>query len=278
MRVNVLKSSGFCGGVTRALYLLDKAIKENKDRTIYLLGDIVHNDTVNEKYKKLGVKVISKDELDSLKDGEIVLSSAHGISDKMREKLSRFNHIDTTCPFVRKNQNRIKSDPQKEIIFIGKKKHAETVAMTEDNENIWIIESEDELNFFNSFNEGSVYNQTTFNSIKLNRIYDELAKRAQKYDIYNTMCETMKNLQDSLKTVDPRYNVCVIVGDKKSSNANSLVEMSPYIRTHFIENEMEVDKIGLCKLDSVLIVGSASTPKDLLERVKNKIKEKFPEN
>ena len=156
MRVNVLKSSGFCGGVTRALYLLDKAIKENKDRTIYLLGDIVHNDTVNEKYKKLSVKVISKDELDSLKDGEIVLSSAHGISDKMREKLSRFNHIDTTCPFVRKNQNRIKSDPQKEIIFIGKKKHAETVAMTEDNENIWIIESEDELNFFNSFNEGSV--------------------------------------------------------------------------------------------------------------------------
>lgn len=278
MRVNVLKSSGFCGGVTRALYLLDKAIKENKDRTIYLLGDIVHNDTVNEKYKKLSVKVISKDELDSLKDGEIVLSSAHGISDKMREKLSRFNHIDTTCPFVRKNQNRIKSDPQKEIIFIGKKKHAETVAMTEDNENIWIIESEDELNFFNSFNEGSVYNQTTFNSIKLNRIYDELAKRAQKYDIYNTMCETMKNLQDSLKTVDPRYNVCVIVGDKKSSNANSLVEMSPYIRTHFIENEMEVDKIGLCKLDSVLVVGSASTPKDLLERVKNKIKEKFPEN
>ena len=149
--------------------------------------------------------------------------------------------------------------------------------MTEDNPNIWIIESDDELNFFNSFNEGSVYNQTTFNSQKLNKIHEELEKRAQKYDIYNTMCETTRKLQNSLRTVDARYNVCVIVGDKKSSNANSLVEMSPYIRTYFIENENEVDKIGLCKLDSVLIVGSASTPKDVLEKVKNRIKERFLE-
>ena len=277
MRVNVLKSSGFCGGVIRALYLLDKTIKDNPNKTIYLLGDIVHNDIVNEKYHKLGVKVISKDELDSLDDGVIILSSAHGISDKLRSRLSRFNHIDTTCPFVRMNQERIKNDKQNEIIFIGKKNHAETIAMTEDNPNIWIIESDDELNFFNSFNEGSVYNQTTFNSQKLNKIHEELEKRAQKYDIYNTMCETTRKLQNSLRTVDARYNVCVIVGDKKSSNANSLVEMSPYIRTYFIENENEVDKIGLCKLDSVLIVGSASTPKDVLEKVKNRIKERFLE-
>ena len=49
MRVNVLKNSGFCGGVIRALHILDKTIKENENKTIYLLGEIVHNSLVKEK-------------------------------------------------------------------------------------------------------------------------------------------------------------------------------------------------------------------------------------
>ena len=278
MRVNVLKNSGFCGGVIRALHILDKTIKENENRTIYLLGEIVHNSLVNEKYKNLGVKVISVSDLDSLGDNEIVVSSAHGISDKLREKLKRFNHIDTTCPFVMNNQRLIKNALYDEIIFIGKKKHAETIAMTEDNPNIWVIEYEDEIKNYKSHNEGIVFNQTTFNTQKLNRIHEMIEASCPKYEIVNTMCESTRNLQASLKSVDPRYNVCVVVGDKSSSNANSLVEMSPYIRTAFIESEKDVDKLKLCKLDSVLIVGSASTPKDTLEKIKIEIKGRFPEN
>ncbi|MBP5342900.1 4-hydroxy-3-methylbut-2-enyl diphosphate reductase [bacterium] len=278
MRVNVLKNSGFCGGVTRALYLLDKAIRENSDKTIYLLHEIVHNDIVNDKYNKLGVKVIEEKDLDGLSSSSIVLSSAHGISNLTREKLNRFNHIDATCPFVRNNQKIIQASKASEIIFIGKKNHRETIAMTEDNKNIWVIENENDLKNYKSHNEGEVYNQTTFNVNKLNKIHEILEVNCPKYEIFNTMCESTRSLQNSLKSVDPRYNVCVIVGDKKSSNANSLFEMSPYIRTEFIENEKDVDKLKLCKVDSVLVVGSASTPKDVLEKVKNSIKERFPEN
>ena len=42
-----------------------QTIKENENKTIYLLGEIVHNKIVTDKYLKLGVKIISENDLDT---------------------------------------------------------------------------------------------------------------------------------------------------------------------------------------------------------------------
>ena len=180
MRVDILDYSGFCGGVYRALFLLDKAINDNKGKTIYLLGPIVHNKLVNEKYTNKGVEIIRIKDLDWLKDGDIVVISAHGVSNLLREKLKRFKVIDTTCAFVLKNQIKINEEDHKEIIFIGKKRHSETIALTEGNPKIKVIEDLNDLKNFRSNNEGIVYNQTTFNLKKLAILHEEIKKLAPK--------------------------------------------------------------------------------------------------
>ncbi|MCB9498643.1 MAG: hypothetical protein H6687_02005 [Bacillales bacterium] len=271
MKIDILDSSGFCGGVTRALYLLDKTIKEHPGEIIYLIGPIVHNGLVNAKYKEKGVKFISLSDLKSLIDGSIVVISAHGVSNTIKKELERFNVIDTTCPYVIKNKNEIDVNDQNNVIFIGKKDHSETKAMTDDNPHIIIVEKVDDLSKFQSNSFGEVFNQTTFNIDELRKIHNEIKERAPFYSINNTMCSTSVANQEFIKDKKD-YNVCIIVGDKTSNNANSLFDMSPYQSTYFIQSHDEIANMRFRDFDSVIIIGSASTPKSELKLVKEAIK------
>ena len=275
MRVDILKESGFCGGVSRALHLLDKTIKENPNKPIYLIGPIVHNSLVNQKYLDKGVVFITEGDLYKLDDESIVVISAHGLSNKSKEKLKRFNVVDTTCPYVVKNKMLIDGAIGYDILFIGKKGHSETNALTQDDESIKIISDVKDLDKFSSNSYGMVYNQTTFNINNLKKIQNEIVSRAPFYIINDTMCMTSRSLQEFLLHKDERYNKCIIVGDQTSSNANSLYEMSPYNETYFISNSNEVDKIFIRNTDSIIIIGSASTPKDELKKIKDKIKSRI---
>lgn len=273
MKIDIIKESGFCGGVTRAIYILNKTIKENPGRPIYLLGSIVHNMIVNDEFKEKGVKIIDNLDLEKLEDESIVVISAHGKSNKEREKLKRFIVVDTTCPYVYKNKKIIDENEANNIIFIGKKAHAETRCMCGDNPNIFIVEKPEDLDGVDTTSMGVVYNQTTFNINKLEKIHEIIKDKAPFFEINNTMCPTSKNLQEFLNMKDDRYDVCIVVGDKTSSNANSLVEMSPYHPTYFINSAKEVKDIRFRHYDNIVIIGSASTPKDELKRVKDAIKE-----
>ena len=84
--MNVIKaeSYGICEGVSLALSKLDELIKKEKD--IYLLGNLVHNEILMDSYKKQGVNILKdgslKDRIDRLKKGTIVFS-AHGHDKKL---------------------------------------------------------------------------------------------------------------------------------------------------------------------------------------------------
>ena len=50
MKINKLTPSGFCGGVNKALKILDEAIDNpNTPKPIYLLGSIIHNSIITKK-------------------------------------------------------------------------------------------------------------------------------------------------------------------------------------------------------------------------------------
>lgn len=273
MKIDILQNSGFCGGVIGALSLLDRTIKSNPDRVVYLLGQIVHNSQVNKKYQDLGVKCISLLDTKRLNDGDIVVISAHGISNTDREQLKRFTIIDTTCPFVMRNKIQIDKNDQNNVIFIGEKNHRETIGMTKDNKKIKIVETPEDLNGYHSDSFGEVFNQTTFNIDSLKQIHELIKEKCPFFNINDTICHASKTLQESLKEKTD-YTICIIVGDKKSHNAKSLYEMSPYSSTYFIQSQNDVKDIRLRSYDKILIVGSASTPKNELQLVKNALKNK----
>ena len=75
MKVEIDNDSGFCFGVLAAIGKAEDELKKN--RSLYCLGDIVHNEQEVSRLEKLGLKVISHNQLNDLK-GKRVLIRAHG--------------------------------------------------------------------------------------------------------------------------------------------------------------------------------------------------------
>lgn len=101
MEVILAKSAGFCFGVKRAVEKVYEQI--DTGRKIYTYGPIIHNEEVVSDLEKRGVKVVaSKEELEALKDGTVVIRS-HGVPKQIYELMEEkgIECIDATCPFVK---------------------------------------------------------------------------------------------------------------------------------------------------------------------------------
>ena len=131
---------GFCYGVENAIEIAYKAIKENPDKRIYLLGQMIHNPAVNDDLTKLGIAFLQDTDgkqlisLESLKPEDIVIIPAFGTTLEIEKKLNDLGidiqQYNTTCPFVEKVWNRSGKlgDLGHTVIIHGKASHEETRA------------------------------------------------------------------------------------------------------------------------------------------------------
>ena len=77
MEVILAKTAGFCFGVKRAV---DTVYKEAGKKNVYTYGPIIHNSEVVNDLKKKGVEVInSREELEALEEGTVIIRS-HGVA------------------------------------------------------------------------------------------------------------------------------------------------------------------------------------------------------
>ena len=107
MEIEIDNGSGFCFGVTTAIKKAEEELGTS-DKTLYCLGDIVHNGMECERLKDLGLITINHDDLSELHDVKVLLR-AHGEPPETYE-LARRNNIeiiDATCPVVLQLQKRI---------------------------------------------------------------------------------------------------------------------------------------------------------------------------
>ncbi|RKY34422.1 MAG: bifunctional 4-hydroxy-3-methylbut-2-enyl diphosphate reductase/30S ribosomal protein S1, partial [Candidatus Omnitrophota bacterium] len=72
-KITIAKSAGFCFGVRRAIQLAIDTAKTNK--SIYMLGDIVHNPRVVSDIRRAGIKKINNLEMNS---PDTLIIRAHG--------------------------------------------------------------------------------------------------------------------------------------------------------------------------------------------------------
>ncbi len=127
---------GFCGGVISALKKLENIIKLNDGRKIYLLGEIIHNPTVNQYFISLGVNIVPEFNLDSIfkiaEEDSYVVIPAFGIPLDLENKIrGRYkNIIDTTCKNVKSVWDFISLEAKNKstIILYGKPGHPEVQA------------------------------------------------------------------------------------------------------------------------------------------------------
>ena len=101
---------GFCFGVENAIERAYKALRENPDKRIFLISEMIHNAHVNDDLKKRGIKFIHSTDgspllsLDLLQPDDIVIIPAFGTTLEMIQSLEErkvnIQSYNTTCPFV----------------------------------------------------------------------------------------------------------------------------------------------------------------------------------
>jgi 4-hydroxy-3-methylbut-2-enyl diphosphate reductase len=131
---------GFCYGVENAIEKSYKAIRENPEKRIFLLSQMIHNPDVNADLQSYGLQFLQDTEgkqlipFETLTAEDIVIIPAFGTTLKIEQQLRTIGlNIDTyntTCPFVEKVWNRSEKlgETQHTIIIHGKAKHEETRA------------------------------------------------------------------------------------------------------------------------------------------------------
>lgn len=100
-KILLAEKAGFCFGVKRAV---DTAINFSNEykKPIYTLGPLIHNNDVVEFLKSKNITSIELDELESLKEGDVIIIRSHGVTPNVIELLKDKNLIiaDATCPYV----------------------------------------------------------------------------------------------------------------------------------------------------------------------------------
>lgn len=140
VRFKIARHFGFCFGVENAIEIAYKAVRENPDKRIFLLSEMIHNPKVNADLQSRGVRFLmsTKGEqlisFDELKSDDIVIVPAFGTTVELFNLLES-KGIDAkvynaTCPFVERVWKRASELGKKgyTIVIHGKHDHEETRA------------------------------------------------------------------------------------------------------------------------------------------------------
>jgi len=114
--VVLAKEFGFCYGVDRAVDYAYETVHKFPDRTIYLVGEIIHNPHVNQRMTDMGIRFIYPDEEGRFDFGhvtaaDVVIIPAFGVTTYDFDTLQAIGCIlvDTTCGSVLHVWKRVES-------------------------------------------------------------------------------------------------------------------------------------------------------------------------
>lgn len=292
MRITIDDNSGFCFGVTTAIQTAERELQKG---TLFCLGDIVHNGQEVERLDKLGLETIDYDDLRTLHNVR-VLFRAHG-EPPSTYRIAQQNGIeviDASCPVVLKLQKRIRDTYQQlhgkqtgaQIVIFGKKGHAEVIGLEgQTNNTAIVIEHINDLDKLDYARPIYLFSQTTKSVEEFQQIVTEIGKRKSEngnqesvFEYHDTICRNVANRVKKLQDFAQSNDIVIFVGGKKSSNAKVLfqncLEVNPC--TIFVSSEADItpDILQQChRAARVGICGATSTPKWLMEKVKQFIVE-----
>lgn len=278
-KVEIDNSSGFCFGVVTAIRKAEEAL--DSTGSLYCLGDIVHNSDEVERLRSRGLITITHEQMASLRNVKVLLR-AHGEPPSTYE-LARRNNIeiiDATCPVVLQLQKRIKSaysatEPRPQIVIYGKNGHAEVNGLVGQTDgDAIVVEDAAGLDKVDFTRDIALYSQTTKSLEGFTRIIDLISKRkspAAHFERFDTICRQVANRVSHLREFASAHNVVLFVAGHKSSNGKILYNECKAVNeaTYLVANENEIDPSWLYGAGSIGVCGATSTPRWLMENVKN---------
>lgn len=270
MKVIKTKHTGYCFGVKRALNIAEDILEKNKNKNIkiFTLGSIIHNSGVTNKMSDKGL--ISAKRVGLIESGSIFIIRSHGMSPELLKELKnkKVSIIDATCPFVKKAQHRAMELSKNKyfVVIIGSKDHPEVAGIKDHviGKNYAVVEDEKDTESITVKDKIGVVVQTTQTIEKLKIITDILLDKAKELLIFNTICNTTKDRQESTRKLARKVDIMIVVGGKNSANTAHLKEISEKCgtATYHIENFREIKPEWFKNIKNIGICGGASTPEE----------------
>lgn len=278
MEIKRVVPSGYCKGVVNAINIVKKTKEQYPNENIYILGMIVHNSYVSKQMEDLGVITLedpnlSKEELLDTIDKGVVIFTAHGISDRIKQKAldKGLICVDASCVDVLKNKDLIKSylDKGYDVVYFGKKNHPEAEAILSLSNNIHLVSNISDIDNLNISNDNLfITNQTTMSYLEVEDMLKLIKDKYPTCIIQKEICNATSSRQLAITNIKDG-DVLYVVGDVKSNNTNKLKEIgSKYFKKVFlISNYKEINKKDLVNENKIYVTAGASTPPILIDEV-----------
>ena len=274
MKILVAKDAGYCFGVRDAVNLAKKSGDDFQE--VYMLGDIVHNETVVDDLNKRGSKVVES--LNDIPEDKPVLFRAHGTDPETWKKAQKkkLNIIDATCPLVTEIHEEIKEleSENRRTIIIGDHNHDEVVGIAAQVKDPIIISCVDEAKELGKMKRAGVVSQSTQMIENVQEILNVLSEKVYDLRFVNTICFPTRRNHDQIKKLSNICDLMIVIGSFTSANSKRLTQLS----LERNKNSFQVtcaDDINASWFDGVESVGisaGASTPDNLIEDVIAKVK------
>jgi len=279
MQIKLANPRGFCAGVDRAIEIVNRAL-EVFGPPIYVRHEVVHNKFVVEDLRSRGA--IFVEEIDQVPDDVIVIFSAHGVSQAVRQEAADrgLKVFDATCPLVTKVHMEVTrySRDGSECVLIGHAGHPEvegTMGQYDASQGgaIYLVEDEADVTKLQVMNPERLafVTQTTLSMDDTARVIDALRERFPAIDgpRKDDICYATQNRQDAVKQLARDCDLVLVVGSPNSSNSNRLRELSERMGTpaYLIDGADEIKPEWLKAVSNIGVTAGASAPDVLVRQV-----------
>jgi 4-hydroxy-3-methylbut-2-enyl diphosphate reductase len=260
---------GWCFGVRNAVALV---ANEARHGHVAVLGELVHNETVNAALRARGVQLTR--DLDEIRADTVVVT-AHGLSDaalaRLRARAPRV--LDATCPLVRRAHEALRRLVVEGFhpVVIGKRDHVEVRGLTEDFAEFDVVSEEDDVRLLAPRRQFGVVAQTTQPVERVARLVAAMRRRLPESEVrfVDTICCPTKQRQAAAISLARRCDAVVVIGGARSNNTRELAETcGRFCRRVFrVEGAEELDASWFANAETVGATAGTSTPDEVIESV-----------
>ena len=283
MEIISVNPKGYCQGVVRAIQLAKETADKYPNEKITILGMLVHNQYVVDACKEIGISYVedtNKTRLELLDDIDegVVIFTAHGVSDEVKEKAKKKGLIlvDASCKDVVKTHDIVKEHiTHGDVIYIGKKNHPESEATTQLGDNIYLVTCIEDINNLPDLHNVLVTNQTTLSIIDIQILIEAILKRFPDAIIQDEICNATRIRQEAVLALDD-IDCLIVVGDPKSNNTKQLQEIAikkGIPNTYLIETVQSLEEDMVKDKNRIAVTSGSSTPNSITEQVINYLKQ-----
>ncbi|RUO47625.1 4-hydroxy-3-methylbut-2-enyl diphosphate reductase [Pseudidiomarina aquimaris] len=278
MDIVLANPRGFCAGVDRAITIVERAL-EIFEPPIYVRHEVVHNKYVVDSLRQAGAVFV--DELEEVPDDSIVIFSAHGVSQAVRQEAKDrgLKVFDATCPLVTKVHMEVTRASRKghECVLIGHQGHPEVEGTMGQYSNaqggIYLVESVADVAKLEVKNPQQLHymSQTTLSVDDTADVIDALRAKFPKVQgpRKDDICYATQNRQDAVRDLAAEVDLLLVVGARNSSNSNRLRELAEKMGTpaYLIDDATCIDRAWLDNVERVGVTAGASAPEILVKNV-----------